>query len=232
MGGNIFQNRNIGRVATTSKAAHREAEPILLSKFNLYNEINNYYENKTAIIRLEEKIAKLKVGGDAYKRDTKRVALLNSMVERFPERLAIALQYPSVRAQVNREHEGETPMYRAIRGYNPDIPIARLLLDAGGDPNTITPNDAGSLLHYAVGILMNIDVVNLLVEYGADINTIFKSKYSGFKTPLDTLTDMGDYSSREELEARGVFDFMEELRELGAKTYTELTGLPRRHSSE
>jgi ankyrin repeat protein len=63
-----------------------------------------------------------------------------------------------------RDHEGGTALYRGVG----DVNMARLLLDAGSDPNTSV--GARTALHAALSIPMNhaIESVRLLLARGAD----------------------------------------------------------------
>lgn len=87
---------------------------------------------------------------------------------------------------------GHTPLFEAASSY--DFYCAKLLLDAGADPNALSPD--GSPLHrvcssgfkYSTDIFENYggNIVSLLLSYGADPN--LQDEFEG-KTSLHAATD-------------------------------------------
>ncbi len=68
----------------------------------------------------------------------------------------------------------ETPLHRICARFNPNFRIIKLLLDKGADVNAV--NISGKTPVFYCTFSYSVELLNLLVQYGADLN--IRDKYN------------------------------------------------------
>lgn len=81
--------------------------------------------------------------------------------------------------------EGETPLIVSVNNDKPSIELVHILLEAGANPNKCT-NEGMSPLHFTCKQKGNLNIVKLLVSYGANVNA---SEHMNQYTPLHFAID-------------------------------------------
>jgi hypothetical protein len=230
----FLENSNIRRLARTSRNVRREAVPSLYAKFNLFNEIRAYIDKRESIAELRQKASRRKSTKqqtlDTY---TAKIAALDAF---FLHRLTEALEYSSVRQQINiavptnpdRFTKAETtPLEYAIFSVveeGPNLDIIKALIAAGADVNQ--RNYRGlPLLHGVLRAYPIPELVQIILEAGADPNSVFEDKYSKTTTtPLDQINTLIRQAG-EMGESATIYQIIHDmLRARGAKTFAELSG--------